>query len=374
MKSYYPQLQSIRGLAALSVALGHCATILTNGQIRSTAEIGWNSWSLAAMGLVFQPNTAVIVFYVLSGFVLGQSLRTSQLSRRSLAAFVLRRLVRLMPVVWLSVSLVAAYILVRSPAPRFPAATGWFNEFFQAKLSVWPYLENLLLLETHINPVLWSIQVEAVAALFMPFFVWLSARTNSIQDIAILAVMWLPNVFLPAESPWSLLYCFYLGVVIPKVLTMPGFRLICTTRAGISVIMAALIAVDVSWRFGWLSYDKKFVFDALASACLIAGAWVTSSRERSLLMWRPLTALGDISYSFYALHPLFMVMAGTVALELVPGDVLTHSGIASLATTLGIAAFSVVPALVFARLSYLCAEQPAILAGRRISNQLSAAA
>jgi len=104
------RLQSLRGLAALCVLFGHVSLLLP-----------FRSLTFHWAG-VFQPNSAVIFFYVLSGYVLGESLRRDP----SFARFILKRMMRLLPVFWIAVLLGAAtHILVAGPP--IPGASDWLN-------------------------------------------------------------------------------------------------------------------------------------------------------------------------------------------------------------------------------------------------------
>jgi len=89
-------LDGIRGLAALSVALGHCYLVAFGLDIwRATVrdlftllpeDIGYRLLSLA-----FPADPAVMVFFVLSGNVLWQSFVRKRLNRGSFLDYVLSR-------------------------------------------------------------------------------------------------------------------------------------------------------------------------------------------------------------------------------------------------------------------------------------------
>jgi len=63
LRQHNDHLQSLRSLAALSVLIGHSTMIVEKGY-----------WA-GMPNSIFQQTSAVIFFYVLSGFVLGESLR-----------------------------------------------------------------------------------------------------------------------------------------------------------------------------------------------------------------------------------------------------------------------------------------------------------
>src|SRR5581483_11410349 len=93
----YRRLDSLRGLAALSVGVGH-AFLCVNFSPHS-------SWQTAALG-VFDGDYAVDLFFVLSGFVLINMVRG--FSAAHYAAYLARRLLRLYPLLW--ASLIIAYV------------------------------------------------------------------------------------------------------------------------------------------------------------------------------------------------------------------------------------------------------------------------
>src|SRR5262249_55305432 len=111
LEGHSVRLQSLRGLAAVCVAVGHAFTGMSNGRIEApNFSLRPGSELIAAGEILIQPNTAVILFYVLSGFVLGESLRRHAATTeiRHLGGFAVRRLWRLVPVMWLSILLAAA--------------------------------------------------------------------------------------------------------------------------------------------------------------------------------------------------------------------------------------------------------------------------
>src|SRR5579872_6779691 len=115
---FKPGLETLRGLAALVVAMSHgrCALVDSAG--------GRNMIDLA-LG-VFQPASAVVVFFVLSGYVLGRSLSIDT----NYIVFSARRLLRILPAFIASV--LFAYFSVRlvriEPAPA--STTAFFQSVF----------------------------------------------------------------------------------------------------------------------------------------------------------------------------------------------------------------------------------------------------
>jgi peptidoglycan/LPS O-acetylase OafA/YrhL len=111
------RLQSLSGVSALSLGIGD-ATLLVEAFYPGNLALR-----------IVQPNAAVILFYVLSGFVLGQSLRRANDARSDplFWRWTIRRVARLAPIYWLAVLLGAASLIamagLRSTA-RPPGSTG----------------------------------------------------------------------------------------------------------------------------------------------------------------------------------------------------------------------------------------------------------
>jgi len=163
-KSKILPLQVLRGLLALAVAVGHSllVTDLINQPFGSSLGATINYAGL----FVFEQSTAVVIFFVISGYVLMPAL-----ARQSFPHFLRSRAVRLWPVAWASIALGILYVLW-VPIRTLPQGSGWFNSLYSTRLEDASWLLNALLVDWDFNGVLWSIYVEATAALFLPLLFW----------------------------------------------------------------------------------------------------------------------------------------------------------------------------------------------------------
>jgi peptidoglycan/LPS O-acetylase OafA/YrhL len=67
-KKHSVRLQSLRGIAARCVAVGHAFTVMSNGRVEdANFNLRPGNALLAGGEILIQPNTEVILFYVLSG-------------------------------------------------------------------------------------------------------------------------------------------------------------------------------------------------------------------------------------------------------------------------------------------------------------------
>src|ERR1700744_2882724 len=92
---FKPGLESLRGIAALIVAINHgqSAMIVPDGAPKA---FDWIIYHL-------NPGSAVVVFFVLSGYVLGKSLSGDT----NYAGYAVRRVLRILPAFVFSVFLAA---------------------------------------------------------------------------------------------------------------------------------------------------------------------------------------------------------------------------------------------------------------------------
>src|ERR1700712_1789138 len=150
-----PGLDGLRGIAAMSVALGHCfmtvsGQAMSESTIRNFAVMSGTDIALRLVSLLFPAESAVMVFFVLSGHVLWTSFRRKKLRFfADLPDYVSARVYRLSP------------LAIMSAVPL-----GLLTEASAKELVM-----NMLLLHRSLNGVLWSLQVEVVASLVL-FALW----------------------------------------------------------------------------------------------------------------------------------------------------------------------------------------------------------
>jgi peptidoglycan/LPS O-acetylase OafA/YrhL len=367
------RLQSLRGIAALCVAVGHTFTLMRNGRIEDAHfALRPGNALLAAGELLIQPNTAVILFYVLSGLVLGVSLRRHAAAsvRGRLSGFAIRRLWRLLPVMWLSILFAAAAAILMRGAV-FAGTTAWFAQFAAVVLSPTILLENLLGLSYSINSVLWSIQIELVMIALLPPMAWLSGRTSLAVDVAIVAALYLGAVKFWGAVPNVALfaYCFYLGVVLPKFLANDRSARWLGNGFGVIVALALLVLVEYLYVSGRLWLPYKFLVDAVVSAYL-AFVLLRPDCKGARFLDRPaLVWLGDVSYSFYCYAMAVLLVVAWVLLTVMP----TPFAISDLGATvivLATAGLCVAISLVLAAVSFAFIEKPCMAIGRAWSKRI----
>jgi peptidoglycan/LPS O-acetylase OafA/YrhL len=266
----------------------------------------------------------VDVFFVISGFVIALTLkRDLDDGRFSLAAFYERRARRILPA--LTTVLIATYAAALFTAP--PVFFAPFTEslsyaaLFVSNLYFWRnsgYFFN----DSPFRPLLhtWSLAIEEqyyVVAPILLFLVfrfmqrrWAWALSPLIVASLALSMYWtatrpLANFFSLPTRVWELLLGMLLALSPPPAVTRRA------TREALAVVGLALIAVPV------FLYSQRTPFPGLTAvppclgtAILIhLGAGTAPTVVSSVLAWRPLVAIGLISYSLYLIHWPLLVFA-----------------------------------------------------------------
>ncbi len=123
---------------------------------------------------IFNAHASVIVFFVLSGYVLTGSLLRRGLSWSGIEGFYVGRLFRLFPALWVASAISALCLLVCPELSIHPAPNGWFTLYlhpFPSGLEL--VLATLAIDKSLIMPV-WTIFIELMGSALMPLIVTLA--------------------------------------------------------------------------------------------------------------------------------------------------------------------------------------------------------
>ena len=195
-------LDAVRGIAALAIVFHHC--------FYSFRGIAFNEILKKVFG-----GVPVIIFFILSGFVLCESLGKQQISIDSTIKFYIRRLFRIYPAIF--ATLVGAAVVARIivvPNPELPAGElfVWFVRCAKNVHSLEDYFNALFLHNFFLDNPLWTIKVELWGSLFIPIFIFI--RRSKILIILIGITLSITNQEAPHINLNDNLWCFYLGFII----------------------------------------------------------------------------------------------------------------------------------------------------------------
>lgn len=317
-KSYLPQLDGLRGIAILGVLTFHF----------NRSEVGW-------AGLGFQVGffelgwTGVTLFFVLSGYLITQILLAARDEPHYFRNFYARRALRIFPAYYLMLILAyrAAKDLAVMPDPQAGSTSEWpFYAFYLS--NYWLGANAFHTPMSRLLGLTWTLSVEEQFYLLWPFVV----RTLRPRALAGLCAA------LAIASPllrWGLLHAsgnpmlthvslssnfdgLALGGLIAVLRHDPGLMRWTAPRIGFGLAAGsglALAALFNSYGFhyfadsrAWMSAAATTLFFPALVTLFFSGilmlALASGTRFASLLSFRPLVALGRISYGVYLYHVL----------------------------------------------------------------------
>ncbi|HEV7266598.1 MAG TPA: acyltransferase [Falsiroseomonas sp.] len=306
-------LDSLRGLAALAVAIYHSILVfpeLDQWLLPDAATSGATALLLviAPPSLLWAGREAVLLFFVLSGFVLSLALEPRPgADRPGWAAFATKRMVRLLLPCTVVALLLAVLVPLVAPQPR-AELSAWFNDAWAEPVT--PALvaghAMLVLNEYVLNSPMWTLHYELRISLILPLLVLLAALGSHV---------------LLAAAAGAVLGCLvemkFIGTgVLTTFLFLPHFAfgtILARHREVIAARIRSLGPVQkmALWvicylllQLAGLMPGGALVSDMVAGtgAALLLALVLASARVQRVLLVRPLPWLGAISYSFYLVH------------------------------------------------------------------------
>lgn len=362
---FYGNLEALRGVAALAVAFGHCFLI---PQFPARAKAGFE------LALCFMNGRAAVsVFFVLSGFVLTLAMRRSAGPRAAdYAVFEIRRCFRILPAFLIVAAAICLSARLFLPLP-FPSwSSEWFHTNYAHRPVAVDIVRHLLLLDTKLNVVSWTLRVELVTSMLFPFMVWTSRALplggKMMFQLPMLALgWWFRNTTLhPHGYCVGFLWPFYLGVLIAEL--GPGFWKRLRPAAAWWLSMAGwaiLLGSRLSQRpTAGLICEQFGAFVVVGGLVHGPPNWVGRALDH-----RAAKFYGRISYCFYLAH--FAIMYGLVFVitPVAPAEeILNHpfifAGLTGVVST-GVATLA-------AWLLHISVEQPCIRFSKQICARWSA--
>lgn len=307
-QTFRPDIQGLRAVAVILVILAHASVPGFEG-----GYIG------------------VDVFFVISGFVITSLLRRQppRHVRQNLAYFYARRIRRIVPAATLTLvaTTVAAYFLLGTNfVPQLLGDVRWAS-LFSANFRLIQTGSNYFIpgvapsLVTHY----WSLAVEEQFYLFFPLVVfsltWLTPIRNRATSLglflvaAICASAWYSWHLTPISptvayySPFTRFWEIALGGLIAL---LPGAWARRTPRFNAVLAVAALIGLAAAvWRLNVTSvYPGVLAWWPCGTTAILlwTGQASTPGGPASWLSWRPLRYVGDISYSLYLWHYVWLML------------------------------------------------------------------
>lgn len=340
--SFQPRLESLRGLAALAVALYHSISVF---KVHPGDFGAWLYLPFHVLG----NGGAVLLFFVLSGYVLSLSLKRSFATARFLT-FYTRRLARLGPALFTAV--LFGFLALQVNVTPYPAdVTDFYVAVVPRPPTGYELLKNMLLVEYGVISPSWTIRIEAIWSLLLPVLVWADDRLAGTGRIILFFGLVAASIGFPALWTLRFGYAFYLGCLLTHLPT--GCRPVWA--ASLAIAGAAIFFLG---RFAVPDVPAATDATNTAGGAMLIAAVLCSPNSAALrfLDLRPTQFLGQISYSFYLLHFPLLHLCVAAALATLPR--------LGMVANLAVLAASIPLAVALAALSYRFVEKPAIRIGR----------
>ena len=301
-------LDGLRAAAAISVAFYHGilhfdTSLIERVLYRPILSVEGGEFGTKLLLIVFNGESSIIIFFVLSGFVLQGALTrmSGRTTAATVAVFTLQRIIRIYPALVVCVALLLALSLAaqRAGFGRFPAFS-WGQA-----------AENAVLYAPSIHGPSWSVQVEVFCIPFLLAAEVLRRRygllgLSCLVVYALIAIEYPVLVFrLPAL--WPYLFMFILGMLAASPAAAFMVRGLHPAAVWVAIPMF-LAARHVTSR----AAISGLIAQGLAAALLVGCIAYRDDAVTRALSARAMVFLGRISYSFYLLNVIALYLMWAV--------------------------------------------------------------
>ena len=329
-------LDGLRGAAALVVLLHHSLLLIPvmvePYRHPPADQIGDGIWWLAytPLHVFWDGSAAVMIFFVLSGFVLALPLAQGRvLDWRS---YYPSRLLRLYLPVWGGVALASVVILI-TPHAAPEDVSDWVAGH-PAGLSAGGVLKDLLLVwqPGYTNSALWSLKWEVLFSLLLPLYAWVASRWRAplwMKLSVVGLIVAIGSLIGPPDRTYQMGPLFHMGTFAFGVLIAFDWHRVSKAIAALSGKSLAVMwaaAVLGLWSYWGLNAfgepPMPHVLSAVSrvvqviSAALIVVLSTRPGRWTTALESRPLHWLGTRSFSLYLVHEPLVAASGSVGAQL----------------------------------------------------------
>ncbi len=309
------ELDALRGLAALSVFLGHAF-----GMMPQTPKL-LLAIQHTPLRFFYDGNAAVLLFFVLSGFVLNLRYAEAKSHTPGWAGnFIIRRVCRIYPAFLASMGLaVFLRTCVFSPE-RTHAFSVWFAAIWMEPVS-WGQVARCLTLvgpDIHaavINPPVWSLVFEMRISLFFPLVILLvnPKRRARFDALLVITLCFLSMLLAPFAASFNFFPQFVLGAMCakyfsriqPRLAALSGPCKVLWLLVALALYGTAVTVEPLHLQGGRVTFLVTQLVSLGATGFILASA--SSGRISRLLKSGVFQFLGRTSYSFYLSHFLFLL-------------------------------------------------------------------
>jgi peptidoglycan/LPS O-acetylase OafA/YrhL len=303
LRARMPELDSLRGVAILSVVLYH-------GLFWSNNLTGLTGWARIAVNLSRFGWLGVNLFFVLSGFLITGILVSQKASPSYYSHFYFRRVVRILPALY-------ALLLILCLVPNQSHKYLLLSFFFCANLATLfhiPYTYAVLwslAVEEHFY-LLWPWAVRRLRVRFLYFVIALLLIAAPVFR-ALAFARPLPDGF--GALTWQAWDGIAIGALLALLVREPWITRRLLIWIACSCLVVAGLGLAAGAPFGILTRTEPlggtFMLSLISLtffSVLAMAIWCGSGLRAGFVQWRILSFYGDISYGLYLFHQL--VFAG----------------------------------------------------------------
>ncbi|WP_419419953.1 acyltransferase family protein [Legionella sp. D16C41] len=294
MVSFSPEIEALRGIAAITVLLGHLYLIIILPSFLPTYSMNppKSNFLNVLLGGLGDPQPAVLLFFTISGLVLGRQLRKESItSLVDFLAYLVRRIFRLIPLMW------------------FTTIMAYFLTTLVREVSLKSLYHNLLLKDISLNLPLWSLKVELCCSFFFPFIFLIFQFGGKLYNALLFVTLLLLTYFYREPVFLQYLVFFHAGLIVERIsINAPN---ILSRSHALFLLIVAIIVMQFSPQFGfgprqWVGYNNwhTWMFPeifACSFILLFINAW-SNSYVHGFLNLPFIRFLGKISFSIYLIH------------------------------------------------------------------------
>ncbi|MBP1990357.1 acyltransferase family protein [Paenibacillus eucommiae] len=367
MNRRFEELDSLRGIAAMTVLLAHLFVItpslyLINKFMNTPLHMFWGG------------HEAVILFFILSGFVL--SLPYYNQNALNYKDYLIRRVCRIY-IPYISCIILSVILLSFFSRVSIYEMTNVFEGTWENSVSSKLLISHFLFLgdfnSLSYNPVVWSLVHEMRISIVFPFVMYFVVKLSWKKNIffalsctVIFFLLWYLSLNILNYNPTYLISIHYIGLFILGALLAKHRQYISDLYDRLSVIiklfilLIGILAYTYTWWF-LPNHGRLHLtiindwFIAIGGSIFIIYS-IKSTIFKKILLLKPIHFIGKTSYSLYLFHmPLILTLLNVFYGKIPTGYIIIIAFISS---------------FILAGVTYYLIEKPSIKLGKYITNKM----